>query len=105
MAKSEISGPYAEIAYRLRAARDTFGLTQKEFAEQADVPQKSYNQWESGDFRISIGGALKVRERFGLSLDFIYCGSLDALPHKIAKELSSIPLDTASSRSNDNGES
>lgn len=104
MAKKTIDGPFADIAMRLRAVRAILELSQKEFAEQAKVAPKSYNQWESGDFRVSIDGAKKLRERFGLSLDFIYCGSLDALPHKIAVALADIPKDNASSTSKENGE-
>ncbi|WP_068001494.1 helix-turn-helix transcriptional regulator [Pseudovibrio axinellae] len=99
-----ISGPFAEIAIRLRAVETYVGMSQKEFSESAGVQQKSMSQWQSGDFRISIQGALKLRERYGISLDFIYCGNIDALPTKMANELSSILRDSISSRSNDNGD-
>ncbi len=101
----KVTGEFADISNRLRMARAYYNLSQKKYAEEAGVPPKSYNQWESGAFRISIPGAIKVRERFGLSLDFIYCGSLDALPHKMASAFSSNPLDIASNKSNDNSES
>ncbi|WP_425537495.1 helix-turn-helix transcriptional regulator [Phaeobacter gallaeciensis] len=67
-------------------------MKSKEFAEQADVSPKSYSQWESGDFRISIDGAIKIQSRYGISLDFIYTGRLDTLPIKMASAVASSPL-------------
>lgn len=87
-----ITGRHADISNRLRAVRGYYKMMSKEFAEQAGVPHKSYSQWESGDFRISIDGAILIRERFGISLDFIYAGRLDMLPNKIAAAISSDPL-------------
>ncbi|MCV6576292.1 MAG: helix-turn-helix domain-containing protein [Cohaesibacter sp.] len=104
MKQKEITGRYADIALRLRAARAYFDMSQKEFAEAADVQQKSYNQWESGDFRASIQGAIKLRERYGISLDFIYVGNMDALPTKMSNALTSILRESASNKSNDRGE-
>ena len=86
------TGKFAQIANRLRAIRAHFELGSKEFADQADVPYKSYSQWESGSFRISIDGALKIQKRYGISLDFIYTGKLDTLPHNLAIALGSSPL-------------
>jgi len=85
------NGKYSDIANRLRAVRHIFGMTSKDFADQAGVPPKSYSQWESGGFRISIDGAMRLQERYGISLDFIYLGSIDTLPNKIATALSSSP--------------
>ena len=85
-----VTGRYADIAHRLRAVRAYYDLGSAEYAEQADVSPKSYSQWESGDFRISIDGAIRLHGRFGVSLDFIYLGVMDALPHKIANVVSSI---------------
>ena len=78
---------FGEIALRLRAVRAIFGYNQRDFALGANVEPKSYSQWESGKFRISINGAIRLRERYGLSLDFIYCGSLVSLPHGLANKL------------------
>ena len=86
------TGKFAAISNRLRAVRDFYDLGSKDFAEQADVPPKSYSQWESGDFRISIDGALKIQSRYGISLDFIYTGRLDTLPNKMATAVASNPL-------------
>ncbi|WP_321829772.1 helix-turn-helix transcriptional regulator [Thalassovita sp.] len=85
------TGKYADIANRLRAVRAYYDLNSKDFAEQAEVPYKSYSQWESGQFRVSIDGAMKIERRYGISLDFIYLGRLDTLPNRIATALASNP--------------
>ena len=87
MTRSSPQGPYAELARRLRAPRSVYGMGSKEFDESAGVPFKSYSQWESGAFRPSIDAALRLRRRYGLSLDFIHAGSLDALPMKLAGQV------------------
>ncbi|MBO9428197.1 helix-turn-helix transcriptional regulator [Sulfitobacter sp. R18_1] len=87
MSKREVkvvTGRYADIAHRLRAVRAYYDLGSAEYAEQANVSPKSYSQWESGDFRVSVDGAIRLHERYGISLDYIYLGVLDALPHKIS---------------------
>lgn len=94
-----VSGKFSDISNRLRAVRAHYGMSSKEFAESADVPPKSYSQWESGDFRISIDGAMKIQSRYGISLDFIYVGRLDTLSNSLATELSSSPLIRQSSAS------
>lgn len=93
------TGRFADIANRLRAVRGHFGLSSKDFSEMADVSAKSYSQWESGDIRISIDGAIKLREKYGISLDFIYTGRLDTLPSNVARALASSPAIKATSTS------
>ncbi len=95
----EITGKFSEISLRLRTVRAYYGMSSKGFAEGAGVPPKSYSQWEGGNHRISIDGALKMQSRYGISLDFIYLGRLDALPSKIAAAVSSNPLIMNSSAS------
>lgn len=87
-----VHGKFMDISNRLRALRSYYDMSSKDFAEQMSVPPKSYSQWESGDFRMSLDGALKMQERYGISLDFIYTGRLDTLPNKVSFALSSSPL-------------
>ena len=72
--------PFADIAERLRWHRALEGLDQMQYAARAKVTRSSLNNWESGDYRLSLDGALKLRRTFGLSLDFMYEGIDDALP-------------------------
>jgi transcriptional regulator with XRE-family HTH domain len=84
-----VSGRFSDISNRLRVLRHCLGMSSKEFAEAADVSPKSYSQWESGDFRLSIDGAIKLNARYGISLDYLFLGNLDGVPHKLAQELQS----------------
>lgn len=72
--------PFGDIAERLRWHRDLLGLTQKEYAERIGQKRPALNNWESGDYRLSLDGALALRETYGLSLDFMYSGNADTLP-------------------------
>ena len=88
--------PYQDIADRLVEVRTILGLTQAQFARTAGLGVRRLNNWETGRYRISLNGALKLREIYGLPLDFIYCGSVEALPNNIASALGSSPRDNHS---------
>lgn len=94
MSLKKVDGRYSDIANRLRLVRSFYDLSSKRFAEQAGVSVKSYSQWESGDFRISLDGALSISARFGISLDYIYLGRLDTLPYALAISLKDTESET-----------
>lgn len=72
--------PFGDIAARLRWHRSLEKLTQTEYAKKISQKRATLNNWESGDYRLSLDGALELRRIFGLSLDFMYEGIDDALP-------------------------
>ena len=73
--------PFADIAQRIVWHRQAIeGMTQKEYAAKIGVKRATLNNWESGQYRLSIDGALALRRTYGLSLDFMYEGIDDALP-------------------------
>ena len=72
--------PYGDIAAMIKWHRDLIGLTQKEYGKKIGVKRSALNNWESGDYRLSLDGALAIRRTCGLSLDFMYEGIDDALP-------------------------
>ncbi len=77
---SDLDRPYADIAARLKWHRDLEGLTQDDYAAKIGMKRPRYSLWEAGTHRLSLDGALALRRRFGLSLDFMYEGIDDALP-------------------------
>ena len=79
MSKDPIK-PYADIAERLRWHRELLGLSQGDYAEKIGKKRSAYSLWEAGSHRLSLDGALALRQTFGLSLDFMYAGIDDALP-------------------------
>jgi transcriptional regulator with XRE-family HTH domain len=72
--------PYADIAERLRWHRELTGMEQDEYAAKAGLRRSQLSNWLNGSARLSIDGALALRRTYGLSLDFMYEGSADALP-------------------------
>ena len=72
--------PHGDIAERVRWHRALEGLGQDAYAKKAGLKRAQLNNWESGDYRLSLDGALALRRTFGLSLDFMYEGIDDALP-------------------------
>lgn len=77
------------IGTRLGAAREALGWTQKDFAEAVELSPQAWNNWEKGRQLIPPESALRFCERFGLTMDFIYAGKLDALPTNLSKEIAS----------------
>lgn len=83
--------PYGDIALRLRWHRDLEGLTQNAYSKNIGVKRATLNNWESGDYRLSLDGALALRQTYGLSLDFMYEGIDDALPMTLRQAWQSRP--------------
>ena len=75
------------IATRLIATRKTIGLKQAEYAERAGIPDNTYNQYEQAKGRPSLDFAFKLRDTYGLTLDWIYDGDPSGLPYRITKNL------------------
>lgn len=89
-----------DIARRLKAAREVLGYERAApFYAEAGISGTAYQNWEAGGTPISLPNAIRVRERYGLSLDWIYLGIDTALPKNISKALSSMPRDSHSSTS------
>lgn len=73
--------PFQDIADRLRWHRtEVMDMRQEDFATLIGVKRSAYSLWEAGTHRLSLDGALALRTRCGLSLDFMYEGIDDALP-------------------------
>lgn len=71
--------PYADIAERLKWHRSTLKMSQAEYAASIGIKRSAFSLWEAGTHRLSLDGALALRSKYGLSLDFMYEGIDDAL--------------------------
>ncbi|MGE0751834.1 MAG: helix-turn-helix transcriptional regulator [Variibacter sp.] len=75
-------------------------LGQKEFAELAGIPtRQAWNNAETGDNRIGIDNAIRVCQLTGASLDYIFFGLKDGLPHRLVKAIEDIEKQESRSRS------
>ena len=73
--------PFEDIADRLKWHRETIlDITQTEYSASIGVKRSAYSLWEAGTHRLSLDGALALRAKYGLSMDFMYEGIDDALP-------------------------
>lgn len=75
------------VSARLKAAREALGLSMTEFARRAQMGIQTYSPFENGERPLSLIAAKKLRKAHGLSLEFMYFGKIDDLPHKIATKL------------------
>lgn len=75
-----VDRPFEDIAEKLKWHRTLTGLSQEDYAKKIGVKRSRYSRWEAGNDRLSLDGALMLRRKYGLSLDFMYEGIDDALP-------------------------
>ncbi len=77
-----------EIGRRLIETREALGFSgQVDFCREIDVEKNVYNPFEKGRRRITVDVAIKIRRRFGIPLDWTYCGDSTALPAHIYRKL------------------
>lgn len=75
------------VAARLERVRSILGMSKREFADRAGLTEQTYGPFENAKRPLSLEAAKKLRKTYGLSLEFMYFGITDALPHRIAREL------------------
>jgi transcriptional regulator with XRE-family HTH domain len=68
------------LGRRLALAREVLRLKQYRFAEEAGLSSTRYNQWETGAVYPPADEAIKLCDKYGLTLDWIYRGRMDCLP-------------------------
>jgi len=73
----------AAVARRLRQLREAFELTQSQLCRLTGINAQVWNNAETGDNMISQKNAVRLRAKLGVSLDWIYCGAMDAIPQKL----------------------
>jgi len=73
--------------WRLLRTREALELSQAEFCRQIGVERNLYNPFEKGRRRITIDVAMKIRDRYGITLDWIYAGDPHALPSGLYHKL------------------
>lgn len=76
------------IGKRLEAVRLANGFeVQADFADAIGVGRTVYNAWETGAQRPGLTSVLRLVDRFGLTLDFIYRGNLASLHEDVRKSI------------------
>lgn len=72
-----------EIGKRIRAIMDALGLSQAQFSRLTGVSQQALNNYLQGRQRPAIDAAVKICDRTGATLDWIYFGDPSGLPQKL----------------------
>ena len=75
------------VGLRLAATRNVLGLTQEAMAAAVGVERNTYANWEGGSRLARVPPMLKLLERFGIPLEWIYAGRLGGVPYDIAQAL------------------
>jgi transcriptional regulator with XRE-family HTH domain len=79
------------IAHRMKLLRLTTELSAAEFARKAGMTRAMWHNIETGFSRIGIDAAMKLCDKYHITLDWIYRGRHDArLPHGLAKRLQEV---------------
>jgi DNA-binding XRE family transcriptional regulator len=81
------------ISHRLRLTRLALGLDQTELCQRAGIARNTWNQWEKGKGRPQLDEAMKLVDAFGLTLDWIYLGDVNGLPHGLVLRLNTSAID------------
>jgi transcriptional regulator with XRE-family HTH domain len=81
--------PPQVIGLRLKTLREACGFKlQKDFAAAIGVEKNTYNPWETGKRELTFEGALLIRRRFRVPLDYLFFGELvEEIPARILKRI------------------
>lgn len=81
--------PPEVIGPRLRRLRIALKVkTQFGFAQAIGVEKNTYNPWEKGTRPLTFEGALLIRKRYRIPLEYLFFGEfLEELPHRVKQAL------------------
>ncbi len=84
-----------EIGRRLRLIRIAYGrihghpkgMSQADFCRTTGIGVSAWNNAETGDARIGVDNAIAVYKATGASLEYVYLGDTQYLPHGLLTEI------------------
>lgn len=82
--------PHTAVTRRLVLIRQWQAESAADFCRKAGMSPSAWNNYETGDRRISIDAAIALCDRFGVTLDWIYRGRIAGLPHEFMTFLDSV---------------
>lgn len=80
----------AGVGARLDAVREATELEKGVFAETVGIDKSSYSKIIKGEKPLKADMAYAVSMRWGVSMDYLYKGSLDALPSTLSAKIIAI---------------
>lgn len=76
-----------EVGRRLQALRLALDLKSKEMCAEVNVEANTWSQWENGKRMAALDAMMRVYDRFGADLNYIYMGSMASMPHELAAKV------------------
>jgi DNA-binding XRE family transcriptional regulator len=80
-----------DIARRLIAVREHFSLSQVDFAGKLHIAKNTLNGFEKAKRPLTIETAKRIRDRFGISTDWLLYGDVGQPSHDLAVSLGPVP--------------
>jgi transcriptional regulator with XRE-family HTH domain len=80
-----------ETALRLIAVRKHLGLNQSEMADKLNIAKNTLNGFEKGARSLTLETAKRIRQRFGISVDWLLFGDIGQPSQGLAIELGPNP--------------
>jgi transcriptional regulator with XRE-family HTH domain len=81
--KTRIAIKTNSVAFRLAQFTAATGLTPAEICRRSGLKENAYSQYVNGQRRITVDAALKLREAFGVTLEYLYTGDMQGLPYSM----------------------
>lgn len=78
------------VSARLELTRDALGLSGREFAGAAGIGDSTYSNYKKAKRRPEIDHALRLCDRFELTLDWIYRGDPSGLKYGLAQKINDL---------------
>jgi transcriptional regulator with XRE-family HTH domain len=75
------------VGRRLQLTREALRLGPGAFAAGASIAGNTYSQYENGERRPQLDFAIKLCERYELTLDWIYRGDPSGLKYNLADQI------------------
>ena len=81
-----------DVARRLIAVREHFERSQTQFASDLNLAKNTLNGYESGERPLTLETAKRIRDRFGVSSDWLLYGDVGQPSHDLVIKLGPKPL-------------
>ena len=78
-----------DVCRRLVATQQALGISPAELSRQSHIPANQWTQFTDPKYkrRITMAAAYKLKDAFGITLEWIFDGDKSRLPHEIANKL------------------
>lgn len=84
-----------EVGRRLHALRTALGLKAKEMCAEVNVEANTWSQWEKGRRMADLNAMMRIYDKFGADLNYIYMGLTSTMPHELAVKVRQKLAETA----------